>query len=73
MIFRSVASWIKPEPQEIAIPNIPASEPSTRQKTSTRKGKPSAFAKPGIHQFMVYISVFGHEFSHLIFGPTNPV
>jgi len=37
----SVASWIKQE-QEIAIPNIPA---STRQKTTTRKGKPSAFAK----------------------------
>ena len=41
----SVASWIKQE-QEIAIPNIPA---STRQKTTTRKGKPSAFAKAGIH------------------------
>ena len=50
----SVASWIKQE-QEIAIPNIPA---STRQKTTTRKGKPSAFAKAGIHQFMVMFMVY---------------
>ena len=49
MILRSVASWVKQEQQEIAIPNIPASKPSTRQKTTTRKGKPSAFAKAGIH------------------------
>ena len=53
MTFRSVASWIKQEPQEIAIPNIPASKPSTRQKTSSRKGKPSAFVKAGIHLFII--------------------
>ena len=34
-------SQLKQEPQEIAMPNIPASQPSTRQKVSNRKDKHS--------------------------------
>ena len=50
----SVKSWIKQEPQEIAMPNISASKPSTCQKMQLRKkiqkGESSVSAKGEIYE-----------------------
>ena len=59
LYIRSMKTLKKKEPQEIAMPNIPSSKGSSRQKASNKRYQLSSPVKAGIHWTMDGLNSFG--------------